>query len=138
MDGQTIEIAVAVIADAGGRVLVARRRARDHLGGLWEFPGGKVRAGESVEAACARECREELGAEVLVGGPLAPRVVHRYPERAVAISFLSARLRPESPAPRALAADELRWVTPEELLSLPHPPANRAFIQSLRGPSASS
>jgi 8-oxo-dGTP diphosphatase len=138
MAAGAIEIAAAVIGDGAGRVLVARRRAADHLGGLFEFPGGKVRPGETPEEACRRECREELGVEVLVGREAAPRVVHAYPERTVAISFFRCTLAPWSPAPRALAAEEVRWVETARLAELAWPEANRRVIARLVEESAGS
>jgi mutator protein MutT len=126
-----IEIAAAVISDREGRILVATRLDGAHLGGLCEFPGGKVRAGESPEAACRRECHEELGVDVEVLGPAAPRLVHAYPDRTVALSFFRCALAPGSPGPRALAARDLRWVEPAALAALPWPEANRALVAEL-------
>jgi 8-oxo-dGTP diphosphatase len=128
-----VETAIAVIEDAEGRVLVSRRRAGGHLGGLFEFPGGKVEAGESPEAACRRECREELGVEVAVLGPALPRFTHPYAGRTVALHFLRCALRPGSPAPRALAAEEVRWVARADLPSLAWPEANREIVRRLAG-----
>ncbi len=130
-----IEIAAAVISDAAGRVLVARRPEGVHLAGLFEFPGGKVQAGERPEETCRRECREEIGAEIVVLGPAAPRLVHDYGDRAVALSFFRCALAPGSPEPRAIGVSELRWVEPARLLDLPWPEANRALVRELaRGP----
>lgn len=110
------------------RVLVARRRAGDHLGGQWEFPGGKVRRGESVPTALARELREELGVRAEPGA-LWGTVRHRYAEREVCIHFLFARIVDGTPRPHA--ADELRWVSPPEMLELPFPHADRALVDEL-------
>lgn len=125
------EISAAVIFDDRGRVLVARRPEGVHQGGLREFPGGKVRPGERPEDACRRECREEMGVEVEVLGPAAPRFEHAYPDRTVALSFFRCRLAPGSPEPRPLGAAELCWVEPRDLPSLAWPEANRGVIASL-------
>lgn len=77
-----IHVVAAVIRGADGRILIARRAATQHQGGLWEFPGGKVEAGESVEAALARELREELGIEVSRSRALI-KVSHDYPDKQV-------------------------------------------------------
>ena len=109
-------------------MLVARRYDDAHLGGLWEFPGGKVEPGESDEAALARELREELGIEVLVG-PVWGILAHRYRERAVRLQFrFASRLAGE---PRALGCAELRWVEPPELSDLPFPEADHILVEEL-------
>ena len=77
-----IHVVAGVLLDAAGRVLVAKRPVGAHLGGLWEFPGGKLEPGESREAGLARELAEELGVRVLAASPLV-RVEHPYPDRDV-------------------------------------------------------
>ncbi len=109
------EVAAGIIV-AGDRVLIARRQARDHQGGRWEFPGGKRHAGETVEECLRREMREEIGLEVEVG-PLWRALTHVYPDRRVSIYFhLCARRAGE---PTAIECDEIRWVEPAELTRLP-------------------
>lgn len=73
-----LHVVAAVIVDTAGRVLLARRPAHVHQGGLWEFPGGKVEAGETALQALARELREEVAVEIESARPLI-RVPHRYP-----------------------------------------------------------
>jgi putative oxidoreductase len=79
----TVDVAAALI-EQDGRYLIARRRDDAVLGGFWEFPGGKRRTGESLQACLVREVREELGVEVTVG-ELWERVVHAYPHATVAL-----------------------------------------------------
>lgn len=113
-----------------GRYLVARRRRQTHCGGLWELPGGKREAGEDDRTALAREVGEELGAEVLAARHLLDWN-HAYPDRY--LSFHLYRCRLFDPAGvRPLAADELRWVAPAELVALPFPPANQPVAERLR------
>lgn len=122
-----IDIAVAVI-ERRGRVLVARRRADGHLPLAFEFPGGKVERGESLEAALRREVREEVGLEIESAEPLAV-VEHAYPDRRVRLHFFRCRA-PKGRA-RALAAIEVRWVAPRDLAALEMPEANRDVVRGL-------
>lgn len=97
-------------------VLCARRSAPAHLAGKWEFPGGKVEAGESDAEAVVRECREELGVEVTVGARVGADA--RIDDRFTLRVFL-ARLEPGQPEPLPLEDhDRLAWVPRGELLDL--------------------
>ncbi|HPU96856.1 MAG TPA: A/G-specific adenine glycosylase [Candidatus Hydrogenedentes bacterium] len=124
-------VAVAVIEE-DGKYLVGRRPQSGLLGGLWEFPGGKVQPGESLEDALVRECREELGIEVQPETPLAT-VPHAYTHFKVTLHFIRARIISGKPAPRA--HDCLRWVNLEELTGMPMPKANLKFLQTLSPPN---
>ena len=106
-------LVVAALIERGGEVLVARRKEKGERAGLWEFPGGKVEAGEGERAALARELREELGVRVQVG-ELYERLEHIYPDLDVELALYRARLH-EHEEPRPLTAEELRWV-PRRLL----------------------
>lgn len=123
------DIAAAVIQDRG-RYLIARRRDDAVLGGYWEFPGGKLRPGESADACLRREVEEEVGVEIAVG-ELLERVVHRYPHGTVDIKFFRGTLLRGEPSPRSCA--ETRWVTASELRAYRFPPANDALIRRLSG-----
>jgi 8-oxo-dGTP diphosphatase len=109
-------LVVAALIERGGEVLVARRREEGERAGLWEFPGGKVEQGEGERAALARELREELGVRVQVGEEYA-RLEHIYPDLQVELALYRARLH-EREEPRALTAQELRWVPRRELPGL--------------------
>src|SRR5690606_7694549 len=85
------DIAVGVISDEGGRVLVQQRPTDAMLGGLWEFPGGKVEPGEALADACRREIREELGVEVEVGEPIA-QIGHAYSHFKITLHAFRCRL----------------------------------------------
>lgn len=132
-EGECIRVAAGLIV-GDGRYLVARRKPDAHLGGLWEFPGGKCEPGESLEDCLRRELREELGIEV--GEPAFCRVIrHAYPEKVVEIHFFWCSVA--SGAVQALGCDEVRWVTPQEMAGLEFPPADRTLIQALTSPHAS-
>jgi 8-oxo-dGTP diphosphatase len=109
-------LVVAALIERGGEVLVARRMEEGERAGLWEFPGGKVEEGEGERAALARELREELGVRVQVG-ELYARLEHIYPDLQVELALYRARLH-EREEPRALTAQELRWVRRRELPGL--------------------
>jgi A/G-specific adenine glycosylase len=113
-----------------GRYLVARRRADRHQGGFWEIPGGKREKGEDDRVAIARELSEETGLELLAARPLV-QWNFAYPDRY--LTFHAYRCRVFNPeAAQALDSDEIRWVTPAELVELAFPPANDALVQRLR------
>src|SRR5690606_7572608 len=77
-----IHVAVGVIVNADGKILIAKRPQTAHQGGLWEFPGGKVDAGETIEQALVRELREELAITVKDSRPLI-QIRHHYPDKSV-------------------------------------------------------
>src|SRR5262245_54637012 len=81
-----------------GQLLITRRHADAHLGGLWEFPGGKRESGETFEQCLVRELREELGIEVEVGEVL-ESVTHAYPEKTVHLKFFRCRWKQFEPRP---------------------------------------
>ena len=122
----TIVVSAAVVS-RDGRYLVTRRQRGVHLEGLWEFPGGKCEAGESVADCLRRELREELGTGAVVGEELLA-VTHHYPERSIELHFLACELSDE-PAP--LLGQEMRWVARSDLRSLQFPPADDELIALL-------
>ena len=110
------EVAAGILVD-GERVLISRRQERDHQGGRWEFPGGKRHAGETVAQCLRREMIEEIGIDVTVG-PLWRALTHVYPDRRVSIYFHLCEAS-DGAVPRPIECDEIRWVLPGELSSLP-------------------
>ena len=123
---QMIEVAAGVVRRADGRVLICRRTGR--LEGLWEFPGGKLEPGETGEQALARECREELGAEVRVG-PRVDELVFDYPDLSVHLALYQAEPLTE---PRALEHSALDWVGPAGLERYDLCPADRRFVPAVQ------
>lgn len=124
-----IEVAAGLVFRKG-RLLITRRRVEDHLGGFWEFPGGKRRSDESFEECLARELMEELGIEVQVGR-LLEEIEHEYPDRRVRLRFFLCRwLRHE---PRALGCEAVRWVDVGELARHEFPGADARLLDRLRG-----
>ena len=129
-------LVVAGVVRRGERVLLTRRPEASHLGGYWEFPGGKVEPGEDPRAALRRELREECGLDVEVGRALEV-VFHRYPERAVLLLFFQCRCLDERPV-RHLGVTDHRWVAPQELGAFRLPPANAPVVELLRAGRPSS
>jgi 8-oxo-dGTP diphosphatase len=125
-------IAVGVITDtAAERILIARRPDHVHLGGLWEFPGGKLLPGESVSKALRRELQEELNISVKKTRPLI-RVNHDYPEQRVRLDVWMVSSWSGSPA--GMQGQELRWVAREELAGMAFPDADRPIITAINLP----
>jgi 8-oxo-dGTP diphosphatase len=119
---------VAAIVRRNGKILITRRLDHAHLGGLWEFPGGKVEAEESLEGALLREIREELGIEIAVG-PEMFTIEHDYPTKSVRLHFFNCSIIQGEP--QALDVSDLRWVTPSQLADFEFPPADAEVIQKL-------
>jgi 8-oxo-dGTP diphosphatase len=126
--GEGIIEVVAAVIEREGRILIARRPAALHLGGLWEFPGGKRQPGETPEAALVREIREELDAAVTVG-ELLDDVEWTYPEKTVRLLFFRCALDDE---PRAAEGQEIAWVAPADLDRHEFPPADEGLVARLR------
>lgn len=124
-----IHVAVGVILDAHGQVLVAKRADQQHLGGLWEFPGGKVEAGETVQQALSRELKEEVAIDVVQSRPFC-RIEHNYPDKAVLLDvWVVDRF---TGTPTGLEYQPLRWLPPAQLDPAEFPQANRLIIRRLQ------
>jgi 8-oxo-dGTP diphosphatase len=121
-----VQVVVGIALIDGNRVLAAQRAEPPALAGYWELPGGKVNAGETDEAALVRECREELGAEVMLGA----RVGRDWPigEYGVLRVWLGAVV---SGPPRALEHRALRWLTIDELHDVDWLPADLPIVERL-------
>ena len=123
-------VAACALVDADGRVLIAQRPPGRSMAGLWEFPGGKVEAGETPEASLIRELNEELGV-VVNEACLAPLTFasHRYADFHLLMPLYVCR-RWEGLV-RAQEGQELAWVTPNRLKDYPMPPADVPLISHL-------
>jgi 8-oxo-dGTP diphosphatase len=133
LEAKPIPVVAAVIEDPAGRVLLAQRSAHKHLGLKWEFPGGKVDAGESPEAALARELREELGIAIEHLRPL-PRFTHDYGSVVIAMIPFVCRLAASSAAPHPHEHVAIRWVNPAELDTFDLAPADWPVVRAYRDP----
>jgi 8-oxo-dGTP diphosphatase len=123
-----VEVSAALIRDAAGRYLITQRRKGSHLAGRWEFPGGKVEAGETPATCLRRELTEELSATFTVG-TLVDTIRWDYPERSVILHFFECRLESGTIAPREEQA--MQWVEPARLPDHDFPPADHELIQRL-------
>ncbi|MEP6389316.1 MAG: 8-oxo-dGTP diphosphatase MutT [Halioglobus sp.] len=124
-----IHVAVGVIIDADNRILIARRNNEAHQGGLWEFPGGKVEAQETIQTAMARELHEELGIDI---GSLAPllEVRHDYGDKHVLLDVHV--VRSFSGEPEGREGQPLKWVSAGELPQFDFPAANVPIVEAVQ------
>jgi 8-oxo-dGTP diphosphatase len=122
-----IEVSAGLVFRSG-KLLITQRHADAHLGGLWEFPGGKREAGESFEQCLVRELNEELGVEVVVG-KLFDSVTHAYPERTVLLKFFLCTL--PTGDPQAIDCAAVKWVNREELPAHDFPGADAGLLSKL-------
>ncbi len=128
---KAIEVAAGLVfRDA--KLLITQRHPAAHLGGLWEFPGGKREPGETFEQCLERELREELGIEVAVG-ELVESLTHAYPEKTVHLRFFRCRWTRHEPRP--LGCPAFQWVTALQLADFKFPAADARILQKLASDS---
>jgi 8-oxo-dGTP diphosphatase len=125
---RSIHVLAAVITDARGRILLARRTEGRDLAGCWEFPGGKREPGETPEATLTRELQEELGIDVEVGEHVIS-VPQQYPDKRLRLDV--RRLASWKGTPRGHEGQALAWVTPDKLTRYAMPPADRPVVAAL-------
>ena len=123
------QIGVAVIRNRQAQILIDRRRQEGLLGGLWEFPGGKIEPGETVQDCIRREIKEELGIEIEVGDRLIV-VDHAYTHFRITLNVYHCRHLSGDPQP--LECDQVRWVSLAEIDQYPFPKANTRIIEALK------
>ena len=123
-----LTVAVGILIDNGGRVLVTRRKTGTHQGGLWEFPGGKVEPSETIDEALSRELQEELGVSVEAAEPYMV-IDHDYGDKQVKLDvYRVTRWQGEA---RGLEGQPLAWKLPVELVGWPFPAANTLILERL-------
>ena len=127
---QFIEVSAALIF-RDGQLLITQRHAASHLGGLWEFPGGKREAGETFEQCLVREIREELGVVISVG-ELFEEIRHDYPEKSVHLKFFICQLISGEPQPLDCAA--VKWIDQAGLDTHEFPAADAQLLEKLKSP----
>jgi 8-oxo-dGTP diphosphatase len=126
-----VHVMAAALVDARGRVLLQRRAASAHQGGLWEFPGGKLEAGEGREQGLIRELEEELGVRPRSMRPLIS-IAHDYPDRRVLLDVW--RVDRWHGEVSAKEGQPLAWVLPAQLNNYEFPAADRAVLNALNLP----
>ena len=123
-----IHVAVGIIRNIQGEVLIALRDQKKHQGGLWEFPGGKVEAGESVIEALKRELHEELGLELISSSPLL-EVEHNYGDKLVRLDVWEVENFQGTAS--GMEGQPIKWVGLEELQNYQFPAANIEIVSFL-------
>ena len=127
---KTVLVSAVALVDADRRVLIGQRPAEKDMGGLWEFPGGKVEPGETPEAALIRELREELGIDV-TQACIAPLSFVSHAYESFHLLMLLYVCRKWTGTPTAREHQALTWVRPQRLRDHPMPPADAPLIPAL-------
>lgn len=123
-----LTVVAGIIEDDSGQILLSQRPAHKHQGGRWEFPGGKVEAGESASQALARELEEELGLQVQASEPFMT-VDHDY--EALSVRLLFRRVTGWAGEPHGREGQPLGWFSLPQLTALTFPAANRPVVTAL-------
>jgi mutator protein MutT len=123
-----IEVAAGLVFREG-KLLITQRYPEAHLGGLWEFPGGKREPNETFSECLQRELREELGIDIEVG-ELIETITHAYPEKTVVLKFYHCRWT--GGEPQNLGCPDFCWVTRDELDRYDFPGADARLLKQLR------
>lgn len=130
-NSQRLHVAVGVVRDGNGKILITQRAKHAHQGGLWEFPGGKLEAGEPVQQALARELAEEVGIEVQAASPLI-RINHDYGDRHVLLDVWNVTAF--AGQARGCEGQAMRWIDAEQLQEFSFPAANLPIIAAAQLP----
>jgi 8-oxo-dGTP diphosphatase len=130
MSETTIQVAVAIVSNKKGDVLIAKRRAHQHLGGYWEFPGGKIEPGEAPIAALTRELQEEVGLSARKASPLVT-IEHDYDAKRVCLHVFT--VSEYSGVAKSCEGQAIAWVALKDLSDYKFPAANAPIIERLLG-----
>ncbi len=123
-------VSAAIIIDERQNILITRRPLHSHLGGYWEFPGGKIKEGENAEQALKREIIEETGLNICVDKKYR-EVTFEYDIKIVKLLFFFCRLCPPKQTVKKIEISDFRWVKKFELKKYRFPPADAAIIDDL-------
>jgi len=123
-----IQVVAGILQNNRGQILISDRRMARSMCDCWEFPGGKVKAGESADVALCRELQEELGVIAIEYAPFA-KIEHDYPDLSVAIEFFVVRAWHESPT--GMEGQEIRWVTKQNLSKEPMLAADAPIVERI-------
>ena len=125
---KTLEVTAAIIRQ-NGKILICQRPANKNCGLLWEFPGGKIEAGETGEECIVRECQEELAITLSVGDVFMD-VVHEYPDINVHLTLFNATIAEE--VPQKLEHNDIQWITPAEIPNYDFCPADEGILAVIK------
>ena len=125
---KTLEVTAAIIRQ-NGKVLICQRPVEKNCGLLWEFPGGKIEAGETGEQCIIRECQEELGVTVEVED-IFMELIHTYPDLTVHLTLFHAKI--ESGTPQLLEHNAIRWISTGQICQYDFCPADQGILQALQ------
>ena len=127
----------AAVIRQDGRILIAQRPQDGLLGGMWEFPGGKLEPGENLAGCLVREISEELGVSIAVGKPFGV-YRHAYTHFKVTLHAFDCRLDPAGQQPEGIGVAAFRWVTPNEMEGFPMGKIDRQIASELLGEQTGS
>ena len=128
---EIVHVAVAVIVNDSGEVCISLRHKDVHQGGLWEFPGGKIEQGETVEQALKREIKEELNLSILTSRPLI-KINYNYPDISVCLHVQT--VKSYSGQAVSVGSQIVKWVNVSHLSNFNFPVANKPIITAIQLP----
>jgi 8-oxo-dGTP diphosphatase len=123
---------VAALIQSDGKFLICQRKRGTSFEMMWEFPGGKVKSGETLERALARELEEELGTSAAIGREVY-RTQHRYAELSEPIELIFFRAEVDATKVRNLVFENIKWIAAAGLSEMDFLPADRELIEKLAG-----
>lgn len=124
-----LNIAAGIIRNSGKEIFITQRDASSHMAGFWEFPGGKIEAGETPDQAVIRELQEEVGIEAKAP-VLLKTLEHRFPDRIITLYFFL--VEEWQGEPYGKEGQPKRWVKQSDLKAEEFPPANEAVVNALK------